>query len=71
MDQPPTYLTEDLAVPEELELRDSGVVSGLGAWTRAVIPVGQKMGPFQGVLRASVDDPSCAWEVSVVCLFAG
>ena len=49
-------------------MRDSGVFPGLGVWTRAVIPGGQKVGPFQGVLRPSVDDPSCAWEVSVFCL---
>ncbi|GFS03378.1 MDS1 and EVI1 complex locus protein MDS1 [Elysia marginata] len=57
-------LLEDLPVPEVFLLRPSQVYPGMGVWSKGHISAGQKFGPFQGVLKPSVEDTSCAWEVS-------
>ncbi len=63
---PPVYIPEDLLFPDEFELRESGVIEGLGVWTMVPVPRSQKFGPFAGVLKTSVQDPSSAWEVGVI-----
>ncbi|GFO10013.1 hypothetical protein PoB_003651800 [Plakobranchus ocellatus] len=55
-------LLEDLPIPEDFLLRPSQVYPGMGVWSKVHIPAGHKFGPFQGILKPSVDDPSCAWE---------
>ncbi|XP_013393556.1 PR domain zinc finger protein 16 isoform X2 [Lingula anatina] len=60
---PPVYIPEDIPIPDDFELRESKVFSGLGVWTRVAVEQGEKFGPFEGILKTSVSDPSSAWEI--------
>ncbi|XP_067658178.1 histone-lysine N-methyltransferase MECOM-like isoform X1 [Haliotis asinina] len=63
----PVYIPEDIPIPTDFELRESQVYPGLGVWSRIDLPAHQKVGPFAGVLKSSVSDPSCAWELVDDC----
>jgi hypothetical protein len=64
-EHPPVYIPEDIPIPEQFELRESRVFSGLGVWTRQPIQKGYKMGPFVGTFRSKPDNPKCSWKVGI------
>ena len=51
---------------EEVEIRHSTIHEGNGAICLKAVERGHKFGPFQGVLKETAVDKSCAWEVSFV-----
>lgn len=55
---------EDLAIPLDFELRESGVPGGgLGIWSRRKVNVGERFGPYEGEHRPCLRDPTQGWEV--------
>ena len=70
MEPPSPRVVDDIEIPADFEIRQSQFYSGLGIWTKTDIPTGTKLGPFAGIIRASIEDPSCAWEVRLgFCFF--
>ncbi|OWF56046.1 PR domain zinc finger protein 16-like [Mizuhopecten yessoensis] len=62
-DHPPVYIPEDIPIPKQFELKESKKFEGLGVWAKVDIPPGQKFGPFTGILKNSLENTSCAWEI--------
>ena len=61
-----TSTTPGGSMPEKFELRRSEAQEGEdGVWTKVDLGRGERLGPFEGVMRSSVEGSGkCAWEVS-------
>ncbi|XP_041731869.2 histone-lysine N-methyltransferase MECOM-like isoform X12 [Coregonus clupeaformis] len=61
------YMPQDeLPVPPDFQLRQSGVPGGgggLGIWARRTVDVGERFGPYVGEQRACLRDPTQGWEI--------
>ena len=58
--------TMEIVIPGTFCKKPSQTQSSEGIWTNVPLICGQIFGPFEGILRGSVQDLSAAWEVSII-----
>ncbi|XP_033113632.1 histone-lysine N-methyltransferase MECOM-like isoform X2 [Anneissia japonica] len=55
------YIPEKITVPPRFELRESSLGNtGLGVFSLADVPIGEKFGPFKGVERRTITNSEFA-----------
>lgn len=67
-EHPPVYIPEDIPIPDRFELRESHAFPGLGVWTKQLVQIGEKFGPFSGVLSFTSNNSATSWKVGFVQL---